>query len=406
MTVRTLYLTRNGLLEPLGQSQVLAYLRGLSQDYRITLITYEKPEDLADASRMCEAHNECEALGIQWFPQRFKTRRSLIAPALSLLRMTWLAWRLARRGEAQLIHARSYIPACGAWFVWRLTGTPFIFDMRALWPEEMITDGRLKRDSVLHKTLTALERVCLRDAAAVVSLTHVGVDYLRTSFPREMANQTVVVIPTCADLNRFVPATRPPDRRVIGCLGTVLSGWFQLDWLVAFLGVAVRRDPQILFELTTRDDPDRVRAAFGNSPELLDRMRIAPCPSDRVQEILQRQCASVMFYAGGQISELGRSPTRMAEILACGLPLVANDGVGDVARIILDYHVGVLAIGPGSQEMEAAWDALEVLLADPNLAARCRRAAEEIFSLDSGTAAYARLYASTLAERDPRTIKR
>jgi len=41
--IATLYLTRNGLLEPLGQSQVIAYLRGLSQNYKITLITYEKP---------------------------------------------------------------------------------------------------------------------------------------------------------------------------------------------------------------------------------------------------------------------------------------------------------------------------------------------------------------------------
>jgi len=41
----TLYLTRNGLLEPLGQSQVMAYLRGLSRDYKITLITYEKDEE-------------------------------------------------------------------------------------------------------------------------------------------------------------------------------------------------------------------------------------------------------------------------------------------------------------------------------------------------------------------------
>ena len=48
----TLYLTRNGLLEPLGQSQVLAYLRGLSRDYQITLITYEKDDDRADAARM------------------------------------------------------------------------------------------------------------------------------------------------------------------------------------------------------------------------------------------------------------------------------------------------------------------------------------------------------------------
>ena len=40
----TLYLTRNGLLEPLGQSQVMGYLKGLSEDYQITLITFENPK--------------------------------------------------------------------------------------------------------------------------------------------------------------------------------------------------------------------------------------------------------------------------------------------------------------------------------------------------------------------------
>ena len=107
-----------------------------------------------------------------------------------------------------------------------------------------------------------------------------------------------------------------------------------------------------------------------------------------MQNVLQGQIASVMFYDGGQVSELGRSPTRMAEILGCGLPVVANEGVGDVARVVRDHRVGVLAAGPGHREMEAAWDELERLLADPELAARCRTAAEEVFSLRSGTAAY------------------
>ena len=38
--------------------------------------------------------------------------------------MFWSALQAARRGEAQLIHARSYLPAAAAWAVSRLTGTP------------------------------------------------------------------------------------------------------------------------------------------------------------------------------------------------------------------------------------------------------------------------------------------
>ena len=388
----TLYLTRNGLLEPLGQSQVLAYLRGLSQHYRITLITYEKDEDRADAERMSMMRAECARLGIRWLPQRFRPQPKVIAPAISMLRMIWLLRREVRGQSAQLIHARSYIPASVALLVSRITGVPFIFDMRALWPEELITAGRLRRSSLLHRAIVAAERACLRNAAAVVSLTHAAVDHLNCTYPDDMAGQLVEVIPTCADLDRFVPASDPPSQRVIGCLGTVLSGWFRLDWLASFLSVAAKNDPDAFFELTTRDDPEKVRRALDPRTQLGERLRIAPAASEEVHDVLQAQTASVMFFTDG-LGKLGSSPTRMAEILGCGIPVVANDGVGDVARIIRDYRVGVLAESSEPKAMEAAWAELLTLLEDPDLPARCRNAAEEVFSLKTGTEAYKRIYA-------------
>ena len=390
--IPTAYITRNGLLEPLGQSQVLAYLRGLSQDYRITLITYEKEEDWADAARMASMHTECDRLGIRWLPQRFRPRPKVIAPALSMLWMVWLVSREVRGQGAQLIHARSYIPTAVAMIVSRLTGVPFVFDMRALWPEELITAGRLRRGSLLHRAIIAAERACLQRAGAVVSLTHAAVDHLGRVYTGDMADQRVAVIPTCADLDRFVPADHAPSRRVIGCLGTVLSGWFRLDWLASFLSVVARQDESAVFELTTRDDPALVRTQLDPEGRLGDRLRIAPSAPEDVHKVLQGQTASVMFYAGGEISELGRSPTRMAEILGCGLPVVANDGVGDVARIIRAHRVGVLAGGAEPEAMAVAWSELTALLNDPELPNRCRKAAEAVFSLESGTAAYARLY--------------
>ena len=295
----TLYLTRNGLLEPLGQSQVLAYLRGLSQHYRITLITYEKDEDRADAERMSMMRAECARLGIRWLPQRFRPQPKVIAPAISMLRMIWLLRREVRGQSAQLIHARSYIPASVALLVSRITGVPFIFDMRALWPEELITAGRLRRSSLLHRAIVAAERACLRNAAAVVSLTHAAVDHLNCTYPDDMAGQLVEVIPTCADLDRFVPASDPPSQRVIGCLGTVLSGWFRLDWLASFLSVAAKNDPDAFFELTTRDDPEKVRRALDPRTQLGERLRTAPAASEEVHDVLQAQTASVMFFTDG-----------------------------------------------------------------------------------------------------------
>lgn len=396
----TIYLTRNGLLEPLGQSQVLAYLRGLSRDCRITLITYEKDEDRADAARMAAMRVECERLGIRWLPQRFVPRPKLIAPALSMLRMVWLLRREVKGQGAKLIHARSYIPAAVALIVSRMTGVPFIFDMRALWPEELITAGRLRRGSILHRSIVMAERACLKSAAGVVSLTHAAVKHLHQIYPSELANQRIVVIPTCADLERFVPAKKKPDAIEIGCLGTVLSGWFKLDWLVNFLSVAVERTPNAKIVLTTRDDPEKVRAAFRGNEAVLQRLKIAPSPSDQVPDVLRGQTASVMFFTEG-LSKLGSSPTRMGEILGCGMPVVANDGVGDVAAIIRKYDVGVLVESASKEDMNAAWVNLHALLEDPDLPDRCRRAAEEVFSLESGVVAYRNLYQDFLnAARD------
>ncbi|MFZ5605961.1 MAG: glycosyltransferase family 4 protein [Pseudomonadota bacterium] len=396
----TLYLTRNGLLEPLGQSQVLAYLRGLARDYRVTLITYEKDNDRTDAARMAAMRAECERLGIRWLPQRFRSWPKVIAPALSMLRMAWLAYREIHTQGVRLIHARSYIPAAVALLVSRLTGVPFIFDMRALWPEELITAGRLRRGSLLHRVMVAAERACLRRAGAVVSLTQAAVEYLERTYPAEMAGQRVVVIPTCADLERFKPAPAQPERRVIGCLGTVLSGWFRLDWLAGFLAVAAAHDPEAVFQITTRDDAAQVRAALDPDGRLGDRLRIAPSVPDLVPQVLQAQTASVMFFTDG-LGKLGSSPTRMGEILGCGRPVVANEGVGDAARIIREHHVGVLVQGPEPAAMAAAWGDLQALLCDPQLAARCRAAAEQVFSLESGTVAYQRLYAQLTEEGRP-----
>lgn len=395
---QVLYLTRNGLLEPLGQSQIFPYLRGLSRDYKITLISFEKPADVADHSLLHRARVQCAVLGLRWFPLRFRLKPRPWAPALAIPQLAVVAlWQWRRRTRSQLVHARSYVPAAIALLLHRLTGVPFIFDMRALWPEELITAGHLLRGSLLHRALLGLERRCLQEASAVVSLTQAAVGYLHDRYPRELSGQRISVIPTCADLRRFQPAEPAPAAPlVIGCIGTVLSGWFLIDWLRAFFEAVARADPTARFELISRDSPDAILAALQPSTAWANRLQIRSATPNEMPAIVKRHTASVMFFTGG-LSKLGSSPTRMAEVLGCGRPVVANPGVGDVEQVIRQHRVGVLASGDGAAEMEACVAELLALLQDPQLASRCRRTAEELFSLESGTAAYRQLYAEILA---------
>ena len=110
----TLYLTRNGLLEPLGQSQVMGYLKGLSEDYRITLITFEKTEDLANTHAMASARADCEAHGINWRPKSFspspQAPRSRLVHVRNVLvgPTSCVAWRGG-------IDPCAILPACRSW---------------------------------------------------------------------------------------------------------------------------------------------------------------------------------------------------------------------------------------------------------------------------------------------------
>ena len=393
----TLYLSRNGLLEPLGQSQVFAYLRGLSRDYNITLITYEKDEDWADKARLQKARTDCKDLGIWWLPQHFRQRPKIVAPAFSMIRMVWLVRREVRRRGIRLIHARSNIPAATALAVSWMTGVPFLFDLRSLFPEELITARRMRRGSFLHRAIIWAERVCLAKSAAVISQTHAAVNHLKSVYPTELKDQRLVMIPTCADLDRFTPPLdRPSGPTVHGCIGTILSGWFRTDWLAAWLSAVAQDDTNARFEIVTRDDADRVRVTLDPMNKFGDRLTIGPRPSEEMPTAVRSHDLTVMFYAGGEVSELGRSPTRMAEVLGCGLPVVANEGVGDVADIIRRYNVGVVVKDGSQAAMMAALDELKALRSDPDLPSRCRKAAEEVFSLQAGTEAYRKLYAKIL----------
>ena len=387
------YLTRNGLLEPLGLSQILPYLRGLSARRPISLISFEKPQDWSDAGAVGHMGHACTSYGIRWLPLRFRQGPPGFAPALAVLQLVVLAlWQWRSRPVPVLVHARSYLPAAVALLLKRLTGVSVIFDMRALWPEELIAAQRLQRGSWLHWLLVQLERAALANSDAVVSLTQAGLDHLQQLYPRELQGQRLVVIPTCVDLERFRP-NRDVDPVAFGTLGTLLSGWFLLDWLSSWFAAVHGCEPLAPLRIHSREPEAQLRRALDlplHQAQLLQLSALAP---QAVPKAISGFKAVAMFFTPG-VAKCGSSPTRLSEVLACGVPVVANDGVGDVGAVIRNHGVGVLVPSATSQAMAASLVELQQLRRDPDLAQRCRRTATELFSLERGTAAYERLYRS------------
>ena len=105
-----LYLTYDGLLEPLGQSQVLAYMEKLASEWPVHIVSFEKTKDRRDKARMETMGARLAASGISWTPLTYHKSPSIPATAYDIAQGALVVFWLALRRRAAIVHVRSYIP--------------------------------------------------------------------------------------------------------------------------------------------------------------------------------------------------------------------------------------------------------------------------------------------------------
>src|SRR5215471_16074411 len=111
---RVLYISYNGMLEPLGQSQVIPYLKELTrQGVQFTLLSFEQPQAYSSAGieQSAELRRELASHEIDWHFLPYHKTPSLPATAYDVFAGLKYAARLVRQKQIELVHARNHIPA-------------------------------------------------------------------------------------------------------------------------------------------------------------------------------------------------------------------------------------------------------------------------------------------------------
>lgn len=386
-----LYLSYDGMLEPLGQSQVLAYLERLAADRPIHLVSFEKPDTWADAARREAIARRIAAAGIAWRPLPYHKRPSALATSYDIARGIAAGTALVRRHGLGIVHARSYVPATMALAIKRLTGAKFLFDMRGLWADERVDGGLWPKDGYLYRTAKGFERRFLESADAVITLTDAAEAEIR-SFPY-LADKAlrISVIPTCADLERFSPGEgQAGGGFTLGFVGSA-GGWNDFDAVLSLFAAIRAHRPEARLLVVNRDQHELVRSAAARAGLSGSCLEVVAADHSDVPRFIRGMTAGVAFRKPAY-SNLASAPTKMAEYLGCGIPCVGNERVGDVGRILEDNRVGVTIAGPSADAHAVAARRLLMLLDDPQLAGRCRSTAEAVFSLAKGVSLYSDVY--------------
>lgn len=409
--LHTLYLCYFGLNEPLVQTQVVPYLQEITKDgIEVHLLTFE-PET-PSAEKIAENRQMLAEKGIKWHFLKYHKTPSLPATLYDIACGAIFSWKLNRKEKFDVFHGRVHIPTLMGLFAKKFSfhKPKLLFDVRGFFPEEYTDAGVWKENGFIYKGAKFVEKWLRREADGFVVLTEKAREIW---FPESAKNgfdkfgRPVEVIPCCVNLERFKNVDNNlretmreklnvQEKRVIVYVGS-FGGFYMTQETADFYGAAKRQNPNTFALILTQTKPEMIQPLlenYGYAPEDFFIGKVTPA---EIPEYLSAADIAVSFIKPS-FSKLASSPTKNAEYLACGLPMIANSNVGDTAEFTREDHAGFI-IDEFSEEnyLKALTEVEKQTQNREESVEICRQSAEKRFDLVKvGGARYRKLYVKLL----------
>ncbi|WOK05570.1 hypothetical protein RT717_21065 [Imperialibacter roseus] len=357
MKNKILFITYDGLTDPLGQSQILPYLLALGKfDYSFHILSCEKPQNYKEH----KGNIEKIILGtsITWHPQKYHKYPPILSAIRDVYLMKRKAVALHRQFSFSATWCRSYLPGIVGLFLKRRSGVPFIFDMRGFWADERVEGGSWPQANfifrLVYRYFKKTEKQLLREAVHVVVLTSKAKEIIQKGFlHNNPLPESISIIPCCVDTGLFNPALldaqqRNEARKLLGINSEdkilVYAGsvgtWYMLSEMLQYFMGLQKLDGKWKFLLLTRDDPQQIVDAARNKGLSTDDIVVRACKRAEMPLFLSLGHLAISFIQP-VFSKQASSPTKLAEYLAMGLPVAYNANVGDVDDIMDLCRAGI-----------------------------------------------------------------
>lgn len=395
--IDVLYLTHNGITDHIGQSQIAPYCMALAElGYRIHIVSAEKP----GRDKMVERYKTAfAARGIAWSFVTYHNSPPILSQLFDIVRMRRLAFGIAARERPKLVHCRSYLPIEIGQAIKRRTGAKLLIDFRHFWVEAGLEDSRYK---FVYRAFKRREPRYFAAADHVVTLTRRAADVLQQWYPSDEGDGHYTVIPCCADFDHFdmrrvqddlieEARTRLGFRKgdtvliYLGSIGPV----YLVDRMMALFKEMLEVEPSARFLFVSNNGEDYVDAIREQFDIPDSAVRFVTARREEVPTYLALSDLSVIFIRAN-LTLAGCSPTKLAELMAANIPVIANAGVGDLDTILSPDRNGSVVIG--DFESATMRRALKTVLGLPSDRRRSIRDASRDYSLEAGVARYESVY--------------
>ena len=399
---QVLYISYDGLTDPLGQSQILPYVVGLSKKgYQFTLISCEKADKYQSGKAKIEAI--CKENNIDWRPLEYHKKPPIISTIRDIRSIRKLAFKLQHEKKFTIVHCRSHISSIVGLELKRKFGMAFVFDMRGFFADERVDGGLWNRSNPIYNLVytyfKSKEAAYVQFSDAIISLTEAGKNII-LSWPTMRYSKKITVIPCSVDMDLFDRSNLDPAKlnelkkgiesnMIIGYYGS-LGTWYMLAEMLDQFAMILTKYPQAKLLIVSKDPWEKQHQQWAAKRNIQPDQIILRSAERNEMPYYMAITQVGLFFIKACFSKLASSPTKHGEMMSLGLPLIANSGVGDIDSIVEKSKSGYIISAFNEENYFNAAEKIDALL---NLNQdSIRNSCKEIYSLNSAIEKYQKVY--------------
>ncbi len=336
------YISYDGIIDPLGQSQVLPYIMEMNKILKVkfTIISFEKKINKSKVSNQKKKLNQ---ENINWIHLTYTKYPPILSTLLDIFKLNLALKKLNFQKEINLIHCRSYITSLSGLKFKSKYETPFIFDMRGFYANERIDGSIWNKNHIIYKYVYKYfkikEHQFLQLSNHTISLTQSGKKEIQSWGLPNLS--PITIIPCCTDENLFQKKNIQNVRSelgfnkedfIISYVGSI-GTWYMLDEMLDFFKCLQIKKSNAKFLFITKDDPLLILEKVKSKEIDAKCIKIQSSSREMMPSYIGVSNFSIFFILP-VFSKKASSPTKMGEIMNLGIPIICNFGVGDVDEIM------------------------------------------------------------------------
>ncbi|MEO7317119.1 MAG: glycosyltransferase [Ginsengibacter sp.] len=407
---KILFVSYDGLTDPLGQSQIIPYLAGLTKyGYQFTILSCDKPDKYLLHKERIE--NILRSYPIKWVSIPYHKNPPVLSSIYDTMMLKRKARQLHQEDTFDMVHTRAGTPAIVGLWMKQKFGVKYLNDLRDFFADSRIDSGswNLKNPvyRAVYRYLKNKESESIKSNDGIVCLTHTAEKIIR-EWPEYKKNIPLKVIPCSVDTELFNPKKIDQDTKkkireelqiaegdiIISYLGSI-GGWYLTEEMMAFCKIISDENPGTRFLFITPHQHEIIFEMARKHSISENKILVRHAQRDDVPILLSLSTYSI-FFIKPCYSKQASSPTKHGEIMAMGIPLVTNKGVGDVAEIVQNYNSGIVLNNFEKESLAAAAKLLSKGIPfDPE---RIRAGALEYYDLQNAIEKYKEIYLLILTE--------